>query len=358
MASTELTCRIRVKKVEDNDGDGDKPQEATFLPLGEYSDVGTEIRVRWANEVMKHFEQSEKPHTSIRPWDFVAELDGSVQSLPMPGVEGDLIEGYPTHFQIPPSTLHSLNHGEKVKRAEMFAMASLLYEIMTGRKPLEGLTDDAVRHRFMNGEFPDDAAALPNTLFIFSGWSAEFSHELTRRGTVYLFVDVSQALLTLHSGSTRGHSFRTVEKLCQSPSSTHRSSSSRHYGFCFVILCGAYTRSCRLHCRGTSSRFCCRSLASVDGGGQSWQPFLLVSECGDGWMGCGRYPSCWCCWNGACKSGRSAGFDGDIQEGFPRAKAARVERVCINYCDASVSSTSYAICVLYWSQSCITLKHS
>ncbi|KAL9064592.1 MAG: hypothetical protein Q9161_008769 [Pseudevernia consocians] len=197
MAFTELTCRIRVKKVEDNESDGEKPEEATFLPLGEYPDVGTEIRVRWANEVMKHFEQSEKPHTSIRPWDFVAELDGSVQSLPMPGVEGDLIEGYPTHFQIPPSALHSLDHGEKVKRAEMFAMASLLYETMTGRKPLEGLTDDVVQHRFMNGEFPDDAAALPNTLFILSGWSAEFSHELTRRGTVHLFVDVPQALLTL-----------------------------------------------------------------------------------------------------------------------------------------------------------------
>ncbi|KAI4087367.1 MAG: hypothetical protein LQ339_008915 [Xanthoria mediterranea] len=60
-------------------------------------------------------------------------------------------------------------------------MASLLYEIMTGRKPLEGLTDEEVRHRFINGDFPDDAAALPNALFILSGWSAEFSKELTRR---------------------------------------------------------------------------------------------------------------------------------------------------------------------------------
>ncbi len=54
--------------------------------------------------------------------------------------------------------------------------------IMTGRKPLEGLTDDEVRHRFINGDFPDDAAALPNVLFILSGWSAKFSQQLTRQG--------------------------------------------------------------------------------------------------------------------------------------------------------------------------------
>ena len=206
----------------------------------------------------------------------------------------------------------------------MFAMASLLYEIMTGRKPLEGLTDAAVQLRFMKGEFPDDAAALPNMLFILSGWSAEFSHELTRRGTVSLFADVLQAFLTVHSGSTRHHPFPTFDKLCQSPSSAHWSSSSRRYCFRSIILCGARTRNGRLHCRGTCCRFCCRSLASVDGGGQSWQPFFLVSECGDGWMGRGRDPSCRCCWNGACKSGRSAGIDGDFQEGFPRAKAARM----------------------------------
>ena len=182
MASSELICRIRVKKVEDNDGDSGQPQEATILPLRDYPDVGTEIRTRWADEVIKHFGQTGEPLSSIRPWDFIAGLDGSVDSLPTPGLEGDLVEGYPTRFQIPPSTLYGLDHKEKIRRAEMFAMASLLYEIMTGRKPLEELTDDEVQHRFMNGDFPEDAAALPNLLFILSGWSAEFSQELTRRG--------------------------------------------------------------------------------------------------------------------------------------------------------------------------------
>ena len=184
MAPTELTCRLRVKNVEHNDGNSERPQESTILlPLRDYPEIGTEMRTHWANEVIKHFGQTGGPHTSIRPWDFVARLDGSIESLPMPGLEGDLIEGYPVRFQIPLSTLNGLEHEEKVGRAERFAMASLLYEIMTGRKPLEELTDDEVRHRFINGDFPDDAAALPNVLFILSGWSAEFSQELTRRGT-------------------------------------------------------------------------------------------------------------------------------------------------------------------------------
>lgn len=62
-------------------------------------------------------------------------------------------------------------------------MASLLYEIMSGKEPFQELTDDEVQRRFSNGDFPDDAASLPNSLFIYSGWSEEFSQELTKRGT-------------------------------------------------------------------------------------------------------------------------------------------------------------------------------
>ncbi len=182
MAPADVTCRIRVEKAEGNDGDNGQSQEVATFPLRDCPDIGIEIRTRWATEVMKHFEQTRKPHTGIRPWDFVAKLDGSIESLTMPVLEGDPSEGYPARFQIPPSTLYGFDHDEKVRRAEMFALASLLYEIISGRKPFEGLTDNEVQGRFINGEFPDDIVALPNSLFILSGWSEEFSQELTRRG--------------------------------------------------------------------------------------------------------------------------------------------------------------------------------
>ncbi|KAL8647837.1 MAG: hypothetical protein Q9210_005326 [Variospora velana] len=181
MAPARLTCRLRVEKVQHSDDNNGRLQEAAILPLRDCPEIGPEIRTRWANEVMKHFAQTEVPHTSIRPRDFLARLDGSIESLPVLGSDGELIDRYPARFQIPASTLDGLDREEKVRRTELFAMASLLYEIMTGRKPLEGLTDEEVQHRFIHGHFPDDAAALPNSLFILSGWNADFSQELTRR---------------------------------------------------------------------------------------------------------------------------------------------------------------------------------
>jgi hypothetical protein len=63
----------------------------------------------------------------------------------------------------------------------MFALASLLYKIMSGTKPVEGLADEEVQRRFSNGDFPDDATSLPCSLYICSDWSKKFSQELTRR---------------------------------------------------------------------------------------------------------------------------------------------------------------------------------
>lgn len=178
MASAKVTCQIHVQKIEDNG----RTQKIAMKSLRNCPDIGVELRIRWATELMKHFEQPPEPITSIRPWDFVAKMDGSVESLPNPVLTGDLCEGYPARFQIPSCTLDGLNHEEKVRRAEMFAMACLLYEIMSGRKPFEELADDKVQHRFMNGDVPNDAATLPNSLFMFSGWSEEFAQELQRRG--------------------------------------------------------------------------------------------------------------------------------------------------------------------------------
>jgi hypothetical protein len=64
-------------------------------------------------------------------------------------------------------------------------MASLLYEILSGTKPFEKLTEDEVQHRFSNAVFPDDAICLPNSLIIYSGWSEEFSQELNKRGLLW-----------------------------------------------------------------------------------------------------------------------------------------------------------------------------
>ncbi|KAL9127388.1 MAG: hypothetical protein Q9217_003722 [Psora testacea] len=177
MAPQQLVCRIRVEKTENNNADTAQPSESVVCALKECTDVETETRMQWVAEVRNLFDKS---HESIRPWDMLARLDGSVESLSAttPASAGKV---YPARFQIPPSCLRGLEDRKKIRRTQMFAMASLLYEIMTGTPPFEELSDDEVQRRFSNGDFPRDAASLPSSFYIYSGWSEEFSQELTRR---------------------------------------------------------------------------------------------------------------------------------------------------------------------------------
>lgn len=188
MAQAVLTCRIRVIKTEEkNSAEGMDLPESALVPLRDYPDVGIELRTKWAQEVMKYFASS-NPHDYIRPWDFIATPDGSVKALAIePSLHPGKNAGYPARFQIPPRTLWGLDKAKKVQRAEIFAMASLLYEIFSGTQIFGDLSDDQVQDRFSNGEFPDDAISLPCSLSIYSGWSEEFAQELAKRGMTLLY---------------------------------------------------------------------------------------------------------------------------------------------------------------------------
>ena len=205
MAPAQLTCRIRLHKAEKYDADTDQPEESAVFDLKDCQEVGIEVRTQWAREIMKYFDIT---HESVRPWDFLARLDGSVKLLPQSVSQGEV---YPARFQIPLDTLRELDQPEKVRRAEKFAMASLLYEILSGMKPFEEMTDGEVQSRFSNAVFPEDAMSLPYSLYIHSGWSEEFSQEVNKRGM--LSHQQQPRFTDCYSSSTRCHHSTSDHKL-------------------------------------------------------------------------------------------------------------------------------------------------
>jgi hypothetical protein len=115
---------------------------------------------------------------SIRPWDFVLSFDDSVRSLAVPSSEDDHNRVYPARYRIPPATIEDLDEGERVKRAELFALGSILYEIWFSRKPFEELSDVEVQIRYSNANVPEDVTTLSQGPVILSCWSVEFAREL------------------------------------------------------------------------------------------------------------------------------------------------------------------------------------
>ncbi|KAI9866696.1 MAG: hypothetical protein M1830_005916, partial [Pleopsidium flavum] len=145
----ELFCRVRVEKHYGNQNDISVAlEEPTLVSLKDSPDVANDTRLLWAKKVIEAFQSSTEPQSTIRPWDFLLSLDGSVQSLTVPKTDGDHHKTYPTRFQIPTNSLLGLNQEQQLKRAEVFALGSLLYEIISGSVPFENLSDDEVQLRY------------------------------------------------------------------------------------------------------------------------------------------------------------------------------------------------------------------
>lgn len=135
------------------------------------------LRQRWAEEIVKIFTSKPNPTSTIRPWDILLHPDGSVEAL---SSEKEGRSFYPSRFRIPPRSILGLDEAEKVKRAERFALGSLLYEVMTANEPFEKLSDDEVQDHYGRGIFPDDVFAMAMGPYILGCWSLEFEREMEK----------------------------------------------------------------------------------------------------------------------------------------------------------------------------------
>jgi hypothetical protein len=175
MTTEEVICRVLVIKPYGNDDDVSLAEKSARVCLKDCPNTAIETRLLWARAIAKEFSACPERYDSIRPWEFILNLDGTVECLAVPPSKSHYDQVYPARFRIPPNTLLQLSQEEKNKRSEMFALGSLLYEIDSGHKPFEELSDNEVQLRFSNRDFPNDITSLQLSPIILSCWSLEFS---------------------------------------------------------------------------------------------------------------------------------------------------------------------------------------
>lgn len=173
---TELTtCRIQVKWQS-----GEAPEEYSIQSLKDTKglpDVTEKLRQQWIEGIVNSFSSGPSSVANIRPWDILLHQDGSVELL---SSEKGGRSFYPSRFRIPACNVRGLDDAEKVKRAEKFALGSLLYQVVTTNQPFDELSDDEVQDHYSRGDFPDDVFSLAMGPYILGCWSLEFEKEMER----------------------------------------------------------------------------------------------------------------------------------------------------------------------------------
>lgn len=199
----EVPCSVRIR------------EQNRLTSLLTHADIELKVRTLWAEKLMKLVSNAE-PHDVIQPLDFLLSMDGSVRDLTGEPFD-DLKEvktrnsleillgsskkiqamkqkphsdqkatgekaAYPAHSRIPPGSIADLDQSEQVKRAESFALGSLLYEIFTNDKPFAAFNADEVQIKFSQAQVPADDLPPHLCALIYTCWSFEFAQRLTELG--------------------------------------------------------------------------------------------------------------------------------------------------------------------------------
>ena len=172
MENDVIPCRLRLQVIphgSDEKATSDYVQEQ--VDSKGWLDIPVETRLMWAEKVTKAFISIPKKHESIRPVDIVFKEDGSAEFLHTHNAK--TASTYPARYCIPVKRLQDLDQVSVVRRAESFALGSLLYEIMAGKRPFDELSDEEVQNKYNINEFPDTSSLRLSSLIILC-WKGDF----------------------------------------------------------------------------------------------------------------------------------------------------------------------------------------
>ena len=167
-----MPCRFLVELP------GEQDERSTLLRPREVPDIENSTRKSWVKGI-NEFVKPGTEHPHIRPIDFLLLPDGSVdlQDFSDQTDLQCLPTSYPSPYCIPLETISDLEPNERVRRTELFALGSIIYEIYANESPFEGLAESEIQPRFLRAEFPK-VTHLPQWPIILSCWSVEFATEL------------------------------------------------------------------------------------------------------------------------------------------------------------------------------------
>ncbi|KAF5874787.1 uncharacterized protein Bfra_003236 [Botrytis fragariae] len=158
-ASERAICKVRLPVYEENCKELDPSRQSN-------------LRLKWAHSIHKLFFTDEKAsdRNNVRNFDFQLNVDGSVENR-FQNQPASLMTTmqYPTRYQLPEAISDRLNTTEeRVARAELFALGSILYEVILGHQLFhevdEGLDNGREIQRLIAiGSFPEDLWNLPIT---------------------------------------------------------------------------------------------------------------------------------------------------------------------------------------------------
>jgi hypothetical protein len=131
MTTEEVTYRVLVIKPYSNNDDVSLTEKSARVCLKDCPNTAIEIRLLWARAIIKEFLAYSKRYDNIRLWEFILNLDGTVECLAVPPSKSHHNKVYPARFRIPPDTLLRLSQEEKNKRLEIFTPSSHLRTLST-----------------------------------------------------------------------------------------------------------------------------------------------------------------------------------------------------------------------------------